>query len=67
MKNLVQAANESASGKSDEERLVATARAVAATTIHLVTASRTKSDPNAASQRNLSKASNNVTVCVFVL
>jgi len=61
VKNLVEAANQSASGKSDEERLVACARAVATTTIHLVTASRTKGDPAANSQRNLSKASVNVT------
>jgi len=59
--DLVVAANNSASGQSDEERLIACARAVGATTIALVTASRTKADPSSQSQRNLSNASVAVT------
>jgi len=62
VKALVEAANKSAGGAAEEERLIACARAVATTTIHLVTASRTKSDPASSSQRNLSKASVEVTV-----
>jgi len=57
----VQAANGCAKGEAEEERLVAAAKAVAVATIQLTTASRTKAmDPTASSQKNLSKASNNV-------
>jgi len=61
VRTLVQAANGCAKGEAEEERLVAAAKAVAVATIQLTTASRTKAmDPTASSQKNLSKASNNV-------
>lgn len=49
-------ANDSVEGKAQEEALVSTARAVAAATAHLVSASKAKSDPNSESIRNLSAA-----------
>eukprot|EP01128_Nolandella_sp_AFSM9_P012687 TRINITY_DN951_c0_g2_i2.p1 TRINITY_DN951_c0_g2~~TRINITY_DN951_c0_g2_i2.p1 ORF type:complete len:2415 (-),score=843.80 TRINITY_DN951_c0_g2_i2:361-7515(-) len=42
---LVKAANESVEGKAQEEALVASAKAVATATAHLVAASRSKADP----------------------
>jgi hypothetical protein len=59
VRQLVQCANASAKGgaDADEERLVAISKNVAAVTIQLLTASRTKAeDPTAPSQRTLTKA-----------
>lgn len=56
VQSLVKAANKAATGMADEEELVATARAVAASTAHLVSASRAKADPNSQSHKNLSDA-----------
>jgi len=56
VQSLVKAANKAATGMADEEELVATARAVASSTAHLVSASRAKADPNSASHKNLSDA-----------
>jgi talin len=56
VQSLVKAANKAATGMADEEELVATARAVAASTAHLVSASRAKADPNSQSHRQLSDA-----------
>eukprot|EP01132_Coremiostelium_polycephalum_P010257 gene10257-12581_t len=47
---LVEAAMKSAKGKTEEEELIATARAVAASTAQLVSASRAKSGDDAASR-----------------
>jgi len=56
VQSLVKAANKAATGMADEEELVATARGVAASTAHLVSASRAKADPNSTSHKNLSEA-----------
>jgi len=56
VQSLVKAANKAATGMADEEELVATARAVAASTAHLVSASRAKADPNSQSHKQLSDA-----------
>jgi len=53
---LVKAANKAADGKAEEEELVATARAVASATAHLVSASKAKADPNSQSQHSLGTA-----------
>jgi len=53
---LVKAANQAAQGKAEEEALVASARAVASATAHLVSASKAKSDPNSKAQQSLSNA-----------
>ncbi|KAL6044026.1 Cytoskeleton assembly control protein [Balamuthia mandrillaris] len=53
---LVRNANDSAQGKCEEERLIASARAVAAATAQLVAASRAKADPTSQSQKTLSAA-----------
>jgi talin len=53
---LVKSANESVQGKAQEEALVASARAVATATAHLVAASRAKSDPDSKAQMNLKNA-----------
>jgi len=53
---LVKAANSAADGKVEEEALVASARAVASATAHLVSASKAKSDPNSKAQQALSSA-----------
>jgi talin len=60
VQSLVKAANKAATGMADEEELVATARAVASSTAHLVSASRAKADPNSASVKNLSDAAKSV-------
>jgi talin len=60
VQSLVKAANKAATGMADEEELVATARAVASSTAHLVSASRAKADPNSASHKNLSDAAKSV-------
>jgi len=64
---LVQNANAAAGGTGDEESLIASANAVNQVTIHLLHASRTKADPNAQSQRNLSKAAQAVSVATSQL
>jgi len=56
VKELVRAANLAIQGQGSEEALIASARAVAAATAHLVSASRAKSDPSSPSQIALSKA-----------
>jgi talin len=56
VKMLVQASNSAVQGKAEEEHLVAAARAVAAATAHLVTASRVKADSNSKAQQNLTNA-----------
>jgi talin len=56
VQSLVKAANKAATGMADEEELVATARAVAASTAHLVSASRAKADPSSAAHKQLSDA-----------
>ncbi len=53
---LVKSANDATQGKAEEERLVASARAVAAATAQLVAASRAKGDPSSQSQQKLSGA-----------
>jgi len=61
---LVKSANESVQGKAQEEALVASARAVATATAHLVAASRAKSDPDSRAQmslKNAAKAVSNAT------
>lgn len=61
VKMLVDAANATAKGESEEERLIAAAKAVSAVTVQLLQASRTKAeDLTATSQKNLSKAATNV-------
>lgn len=63
VRQLVTCANASAKGgaDADEERLVAISKTVAAVTIQLLTASRTKAeDPTAPSQRQLTKAASAV-------
>jgi len=60
VQSLVKAANKAATGMADEEELVATARAVAASTAHLVSASRAKTDTNSAAHKNLSDAAKSV-------
>eukprot|EP01125_Pyxidicula_operculata_P006605 TRINITY_DN227_c1_g1_i1.p1 TRINITY_DN227_c1_g1~~TRINITY_DN227_c1_g1_i1.p1 ORF type:complete len:2471 (-),score=884.91 TRINITY_DN227_c1_g1_i1:132-7544(-) len=57
---LVSSANKTADGKVEEEELVATARAVASATAHLVSASKAKADPNSTSQGALSTAAKSV-------
>jgi len=61
VQQLVKAANEAAAGSSVEEALVVSARAVAAATAHLVSASRAKADPGAEIQRHLQIAARSVT------
>lgn len=56
MQTLVKSANESVKGKAQEELLVASARAVAQSTAHLVAASRAKADPDSKAQYNLKGA-----------
>eukprot|EP01129_Flabellula_baltica_P008869 TRINITY_DN3549_c0_g2_i1.p1 TRINITY_DN3549_c0_g2~~TRINITY_DN3549_c0_g2_i1.p1 ORF type:complete len:2490 (-),score=653.15 TRINITY_DN3549_c0_g2_i1:73-6657(-) len=56
VQQLVKSCNSAVQGEAEEEALVATARAVASATAHLVSASKAKADPLAPSQRNLSKA-----------
>eukprot|EP01124_Arcella_intermedia_P012007 TRINITY_DN1832_c0_g1_i1.p1 TRINITY_DN1832_c0_g1~~TRINITY_DN1832_c0_g1_i1.p1 ORF type:complete len:2470 (-),score=665.52 TRINITY_DN1832_c0_g1_i1:45-7454(-) len=56
VQSLVKAANKAATGQADEEELVATARGVAASTAHLVSASRAKADPNSSAHKSLSDA-----------
>jgi len=56
VQSLVKAANKVSSGNADEEELVATARGVAASTAHLVSASRAKADTNSPAHKNLSDA-----------
>eukprot|EP01130_Rhizamoeba_saxonica_P008405 TRINITY_DN3396_c0_g2_i1.p1 TRINITY_DN3396_c0_g2~~TRINITY_DN3396_c0_g2_i1.p1 ORF type:complete len:2486 (-),score=723.71 TRINITY_DN3396_c0_g2_i1:1285-8742(-) len=53
---LVKAANSAVQGEAGEEALIATARAVAASTAHLRAASRARADPDAPSQRKLAQA-----------
>ncbi len=53
---LVKSANDAIQGKAEEERLVASARAVAAATAQLVAASRAKVDQTSAAQQKLSNA-----------
>jgi len=64
VRTLVAAANATAKGTGgEEERLIAASKAVAAVTVQLLHASRTKAeDPTAKTQRDLSKAANNVSV-----
>jgi len=62
VQTLVSDANACAGGKGDEESLIAAANAVNQVTIHLLHASRVKAEPNSPSQRNLSKAAQNVSV-----
>jgi talin len=57
---LVKSANQAAEGKAEEESLVASARAVASATAHLVSASKAKSDPNSKAQQALSAAAKSV-------
>jgi len=57
---LVQAANQAADGKAEEESLVASARSVASATAHLVSASKAKSDPNSKAQQALTSAAKSV-------
>jgi len=57
---LVKNANQAASGKAEEEALVASARGVASATAHLVSASKAKSDPNSKAQQSLSAAAKSV-------
>jgi len=61
IKELVNAAKNSAEGKGEEELLVATARMVNTATAHLQSASRSKADVNAPSQRDISTAAKAVT------
>jgi len=56
VQSLVKSANQAAQGKAEEESLVASARAVASATAHLVSASKAKSDPNSKAQQSLSNA-----------
>uniref|UniRef100_A0A6B2KW65 I/LWEQ domain-containing protein n=1 Tax=Arcella intermedia TaxID=1963864 RepID=A0A6B2KW65_9EUKA len=56
VQHLIKSANDSVEGKAQEEALVSTARAVAAATARLVSASKAKSDPNGDAIRNLSAA-----------
>jgi len=57
---LVKSANQAASGKTEEEALVASARSVASATAHLVSASKAKSDPNSKAQQSLTAAAKSV-------
>jgi len=67
VQSLVKAANKAATGVADEEELIATARAVASSTAHLVSASRAKADPFSASHRNLSEAAKAVASSTSIL
>lgn len=60
VQSLVRSANSAAEGKAEEEALVASARAVATATAHLVSASKAKSDPNSKAQQSLSTAAKSV-------
>jgi len=57
----VKAANNAASGKAEEEALVASARGVSTSTAHLISASRAKADPASEAQHKLGVASKSVT------
>jgi len=57
----VKAANNAASGKAEEEALIASARGVATSTAHLLSASRAKADPSSEAQRKLGTAAKSVT------
>jgi len=67
VQSLVKAANKAASGSAEEEELVATARAVAASTAHLVSASRAKADPNSNAHKSLSDAAKSVATATSTL
>jgi len=54
IREMVMSADAAAKGQAEEERLVASARAVAATTAQLVAASRAKADPASQAQQKLS-------------
>jgi len=57
---LVNSANGTVQGKSEEEELIASAKQVSSSTAHLVSASRAKSDPNSAASKQLSAAAKSV-------
>lgn len=61
VQQLVKSANSAVGGSAEEEALVASARAVATATAHLVSASRAKADPNTETQRRLRGAAKSVT------
>jgi len=61
VQQLVKSANNAATGTSEEEELIVSARAVATATAHLVSASRAKADPNTETQRKLRTAAKAVT------
>jgi hypothetical protein len=67
VQSLVKAANKAATGMTDEEELVATARAVTASTAHLVSASRAKADPNSQSHKQLTDAAKAVATATSTL
>jgi len=67
VQQLVRAANATILGEAGEEAIIASSRAVAQATAHLVAASRAKSDPNSNSQSNLQRAAKSVAVATSEL
>jgi len=60
VQQVVKSANSAASGSADEDALTASAKAVATSTAHLVSASRAKADPNTETQYKLRAAAKSV-------
>ena len=61
---LCEAANAAVQGNASQEKLVASAQAVSASTAQLLLACRVKADPNSKAQRGLQV---NVPICFFII